>query len=261
MINIFKQSELYVFNDGLNTYRYTSGMRELNIDNNIYIKKSINRSAIKRDASLSKNKITITMPITNEIVQQWITPDITKYLLVDIYTLDKKNLVTMAWSGRLTQTSTSDKDMTMTFELLITRAGQTGVNDKVQRNCRYSLYGERCGLNRDDFKITGNVTSYKNDVITVVFEKEVPNGYFIGGIVQTPQGEQTFIKEHSENSITLFRKNQQLVDNLSKGIASVILYKGCLRTLDSCNTFNNTLNYGGFPYLPLEPLNSGNSIV
>jgi hypothetical protein len=261
MINIFKQAELYVFTDGVNTYRYTSGMRELNLDNHIYVRESINRGSIKRDASLSKNKMTITMPITNQVVQQWITPDITKYLIVDIYTLDKKNLVTMSWSGRLTQTSTSDKEMEMTFELLITRAGQTGVNDRVQRNCRYSLYSERCGLNREDFKIAGNVMTYKNDVLTIAFEEYIPSGYFTGGILQTPNGEQTFIKAHDEETVTLFRKNQQLVDNLSNGITLVNLYKGCLRTLDSCNTFNNTLNYGGFPYLPLEPLNNGNSIV
>lgn len=261
MINIFKQSELYVFNDGVNTYRYTSGMRDLYIDKNIYVKESIDRSSIKRDASLSKNKITITMPITNYMVKQWITPDITKYLLVDIYTLDKRSSVTMSWSGRLTQTSTSDKEMTMTFELLITRAGQTGVNDRVQRNCRYSLYGERCGLNREDFKVVGSVTSYKNDVLTVTFEQDVPSGYFTGGILQTPNGEQTFIKDHYEASVMLFRRNQQLVNNLNNGITTVTLYKGCTRTLESCNTFNNTLNYGGFPYLPLEPLNNGKSIV
>ncbi|MFQ1018058.1 phage BR0599 family protein [Gilliamella sp. BG7] len=236
-------------------------MRDLNIEKKIYIRESINRSAIKRDASLSKNKITITMPITNEVVQQWITPDITKYLLVDIYTLDKNNLITMSWSGRLTQTSTSDKEMDMTFEPLITRAGQTGVNERVQRNCRYALYSERCGLNRDDFKMVVNVTSYKNDVLTVVFEQDMPNGYFTGGILQTPNGEQTFIKDHSDTSVVLFRRNQQLVDNLRNGITQVTLYKGCSRTLDCCDTFNNTLNYGGFPYLPLEPLNSGNSIV
>ena len=261
MINIFKQSELYVFYDGVNTYRYTSGMREVIINYNTYIKESINRTSIKRDASLSKNKITITMPITNEVVKQWITPDITKYLLVDIYTLDRNYQTTISWSGRLTQTSTSDNEMDMTFELLITRTAQTGVNDRVQRNCRYSLYSERCGLNRENFKIMGEITSYKNDVLSLIFEKEVPNGYFSGGILQTPNGEQTFIKDHHETSITLFRRNQQIVDNLRNGITSVALYKGCSRTLDSCNTFNNTLNYGGFPYLPLEPLNSGHSIV
>lgn len=261
MINIFKQAELYVFNDGVNTYRYTSGMRELNIDDQIYTKESISRDAIKRDATLSKNKINITMPITNEVVKAWINPDITKYLIVDIYVLDKKNTLAMSWSGRLTQTSTSDKEMVMTFELLITRAGQTGINQRVQRNCRYLLYGDYCGLNREDFKVNGNVTAYENDVLTIQFENEIENGYFNGGILKTPNGEQTFIKDHNGSTITLFRRNQQLVDNLIAGITEVTLYKGCMRTLDSCNSFNNTLNYGGFPYLPLDIPNNGKSIV
>lgn len=261
MINIFKQAELYVFNDGINTYRYTNGMRELNIDNQTYKKESINRTAIKRDAAISKNKIDITMPITNEVVKSWINPDITKHLLVDIYILDKKSTVTMSWSGRLTQTSTSEKEMVMTFELLITRSGQTGVNEKIQRNCRYSLYGEHCGLNKEDFKVKGRVLAYENDIVTVEFEREIENGYFTAGILRTPDGEQTFIKEHNQSSIVLMRKNQQLLDNLNKGILEITLYKGCLRTLNSCHSFNNTINYGGFPYLPLEPLNNGNSIV
>lgn len=261
MINIFKQAELYVFNDGINTYRYTSGMRELNIDNQIYAKESISRDAIKRDATLSKNKIDITMPITNEVVQSWINPDITKYLIVDIYILDKKNTMIMSWSGRLTQTSTSEKEMVMTFELLITRASQTGVNQRIQRNCRYLLYGDRCGLNCEDFKVKGKVITYENDVLTLEFEQEIENGYFTGGILKTPNGEQTFIKEHNESTITLFRKNQQLINNLIDGVTEVTLYKGCMKTLNSCNSFNNTLNYGGFPYLPLDPLNNGKSIV
>jgi hypothetical protein len=260
MINIFKQTELYLFEDGVNSFRYSSGMRDVEVNGLIYKRETIKRTSIKRDQTLSKNKLDITMPTSNQLVQSWITPDITKYLIVSVYVLNNENMV-MNWSGRLTQTSISEKEMTMTFELLITRSGQTGVNERVQRNCRYVLYSDKCGLNRDDFAVKGTVTSYHNDVLFIEFEKEVESGYFTAGILQTPNGEQTLIKEHNENNIVLFRPNQQLIQNLKNNITSVTLFKGCQRTISSCDTFNNTVNYGGFPWLPLEPLNSGHSIV
>lgn len=260
MINIFRQTELYLFEDGVNCFRFSSGMRDVEVNGLIYAKETIKRTSIKHDSALSKNKLDITMPITNQVVKEWITPDITKYLIVSIYVLNNENMV-MTWSGRLTQTSISEKEMTMTFELLITRAGQTGVNERVQRNCRHVLYGDKCGLNRNDFAVKGTVKSYHNDVLIIEFEKEIESGYFSSGILQTLNGEQTLIKEHNENNIVLFRPNKQLIQNLKNNITNVVLFKGCQRTLSSCNTFDNTLNYGGFPWLPLEPLNSGHSIV
>ncbi len=108
MINLFKQTELYVFSNGSNIIRYTSGMKPVEINGLIFTRESIKRTAIKRDSTLSKNNVEISVPISNKLAQDWINPDITKYLLIDIF-VNNDNSLQLSWSGRLTKTKISKK--------------------------------------------------------------------------------------------------------------------------------------------------------
>lgn len=263
MINLFKQTELYVFSNGSNIIRYTSGMKPVEINGLIFTRESIKRTAIKRDSTLSKNKVEISVPISNKLAQDWINPDITKYLLVDIF-VNNDNSLELSWSGRLTKTKISKKEMTFTFELFITRSGNTAVNERVQRTCRYQLYGKKCGLNKKYFAISGEITGMEKNTLIVNFESSIPDNYLASGIVDFEGIEQTYIIANTDKSITMIRENKHIKNALKYGSVKATFYKGCDRTTNACKSFKiydekgslilngNLINYGGFPYLPLE---------
>jgi len=93
--------------------------------------------------------------------------------------------------------------------------------------------------------VAGTVSAVDGTALTVTGADGEADGYFVGGMIEFG-GIFRFIVAHTGTSITLWREMPNL-----EATDAVTLYPGCNRTLDHCtNKFSNTINYGGFPWLP-----------
>ena len=86
-----------------------------------------------------------------------------------------------------------------------------------------------------------------------------PANYFTGGMIVWDNGTfelARFIISHSGDVLEL----DLALSDFPTG-TSILIYPGCNRTLDDCNTkFSNVANYGGQPFYPRKDPFSGDNI-
>jgi uncharacterized phage protein (TIGR02218 family) len=160
------------------------------------------------------------------------------------------------WKGRLSGFRATGQEVVFDCESIFTSQRRTGARAMYSIQCRHALYGEGCGVDMDAFGVTGTVTSVDNLDIGVTLEANsnveqdsdgnvTTSGYFIGGMIRFGD-----VYRHVVNQGDGFVRLWREMPDIQVG-SSVTLYPGCQRDLLTCKTrFDNTANYGGFPWLP-----------
>ena len=115
--------------------------------------------------------------------------------------------------------------------------------------CHVDLFGAECGLSREDHKYEGTVASVAGNTIVVT-------GLFAGG-----RGAQWALPgtvKYGDDWRQVYQQDEDEL-TLSMPFAAdvtgeiVTVYAGCDHAPDTCNdTFNNIVNYRGFPYIPTQ---------
>lgn len=136
--------------------------------------------------------------------------------------------------------------------------------------CNWFLFQDRCGLQREDFRHTGPVVTIgtPRTIITVTGLRDQaavlggnasPNydvsqdldDYWLGGYVENSDGEKRAIYEADVDGVPDRIRLLQPFRNLDVN-DDVTVYAGCDRTRATCHAkFNNHLNHGGFPDIPI----------
>ena len=90
-----------------------------------------------------------------------------------------------------------------------------------------------------------------------------PNGFYIGGMLRSPNGVLSYVVDHVGAVFTLQRLSFSLQQEIDEGFPfNVKLYPGCDHSRDTCwDKFSNGLNYGGFDFIPVKNPTGGSSIV
>jgi len=126
-----------------------------------------------------------------------------------------------------------------------------------QPSCPHVLYGDQCRANKaaatSDFTVQGTATRFIN--LGAGWNGSDPFRNWLNGLVSwsTDLGTETrMILNAGTNGLTV---GSPLRDLEVGDTVSVSL--GCARNMLDCkNLHNNLVNYGGFPWLPLEnPIN------
>lgn len=125
-------------------------------------------------------------------------------------------------------------------------------------SCRHTMYGDSgpgfvggCKVDPASFTFSGTVSSIltpKWRFNTSPLDK--PDGYFSNGSITFTSGLNTglstVIKKHTGTLFELFLPTAFIIDPA----ATFTVRAGCDKTLNTCkNTFNNVVNYGGFPHI------------
>jgi hypothetical protein len=118
---------------------------------------------------------------------------------------------------------------------------------RYQLTCNHRLFDDYCRLTKEDYKIQGEITSIDGLIISIDILSTLEDGYLVGGEIKKNSESRKIISQ-TENSITVSYVFTELqVEDI------VDLYPGCDGRIETCrDTFDNILNYLGFPFIPLE---------
>lgn len=251
--------ELYRFEGQLGVYTFTSSDYDYIDGGTTYRAVSITRTEIMIGTIEDENKLTITLPISEQIVEDYLMDVAPTTLNVTIYRVHPDTgLKETIFTGEVASGGMANNTATFTVPSIFTMyMASEFPNLYYQAQCNHPLYSNGCGLLRADYSLTGTVESVTSrHVISVLAAADRPSGWFTAGEIHTST-ERRLIVSHDAGVLKVnfpFR-------SISPGDA-ITLYAGCDHTIETCKAkFANELNFLGFPYTPgVNPFKSGLSV-
>lgn len=255
-------ADLFRFSRGTTNWFKTNGGDEIVFNTEHYMPTAMKRSAVEEKNELSKANITVELPLSDDLVQDYLRGAPNQVLSLVIFRYDPAGTAT-AWKGRLVSYDVRNTTASFRFESIFTSLRRPGLRARYQYLCRHVVYGPGCDLDPEDFATAATATAITNNTLTVPLAATYPAGRFRGGMLAQPDGTRLFISAHVGDQITLTwpATNTRAVI-ASAGSAAIKLYPGCDLSDTTCNdVFGNILNNGGFKWIPRKNPFGGTSIV
>lgn len=256
--------ELYRFVEGSTVYLRTNFDEPYTYDSGsgdeVYVPTTMQRTEIQSQNQINKSSIDITFTLDDTMARHWMVDNVESVITLTIFEVDDTD-VGVSWKGRLTAIKPNLSDLTITFESIYTSLQRPGLRARFLRNCRFSLYGRGCGLDKAGFAIPGVPSAVSGVSVTVGVAASFPDGYFTAGMIAAADGRLRYITGHVGSTLTMMRRLPSLETAFALGGTTVTLYPGCDRSRAQCKTkFNNLPNYGGFDWIPTVNPMGGSSI-
>lgn len=267
-------NEVYEFKYGNVIERYTTTGKELIANDQgeevTCMPAVLGRSKIVLSNEIRRSQVTIMAPSNFKIAEMFrcTTPSFVIRVALKLAVYPQYDIIptlTDFWIGRVITVEWKHTGANIICESFYASIGDTTNNRYFCLSCPHALYGSLCGLNKENFKITGAFLNGTENQWNIGLTSNIPDGYFNGGFLSffdsTIQGEnllrisQNINKTPTnpdfpyEHSIKLLQPPYIQPELLQP----IFLYPGCDHTLNTCmNKFNNKLNFGGFPWIPLK---------
>jgi len=252
-VNNGEPYELYEFTRGIHRWRYTSAQEDIIIDSATYTAITIERGNLEDSGELGRSSLNITVPRVIDFIQEYIIYPPSEVTLLTIYR-NHHSLATpkvVIWMGRLLNLKWRESVVDLNCEPVYTSVKRTGLRRKYTRQCPHVLYSKKCGLNNTNWKVDGSVIGIDSHKISVAIAGANGDNYYSGGYAEwdyNGRKEKRMIMRQIGSLLTLSGIPIGLT-----GSQTVSLYPGCDHLLATCNTkFNNKLNFGGFPWIPIK---------
>ncbi len=252
--------ELYEFNrDDTDYWRYTSSDTNISYSGDTYTAVLIRRNDIHLTANSLKNKIEITVALSNLFARNYIGGTPEGRIQLTIYRRHGTSYV-IYWKGFINGVSFKSKKITIIAGLKDNSLKRYGLMRKFQRNCGLALYSDWCGISESDvdFRLSGTILTVSGTIITATVFGTEANDWLLGGKLKTTSGScNQKIVYHQGTTIKIARP----VLALTVGDA-ITANAGCDHLKGTCKTkFSNKLNFGGQPYLPDKNPFDGNVVA
>lgn len=257
--------ELYRFVEGTTVYLRTNFDQPYTYDSGsgaeTYEPCVMKRSEIQSQDQINKANCDLTFSLDDDMARHWMVDNVETVVTLTVFEVDGTD-VGMSWKGRIAAIKPNQSDLTISFESIFTSLQRPGLRARYLRNCRFSLYGRGCKLDKTGFAIPGVPTAISGLTVTVSAASAFADGYFTAGMIAAADGTLRFITAHTGSTITMMRRSPSLEAALAAGPTTVTLYPGCDRSRGTClNKFNNILNYGGFDWIPVVNPFGGQAIA
>jgi hypothetical protein len=201
------------------------------------------------------------MPLQHWMAQHILASGVDSIIRMELYTKDEDGTYNIVFRGRLSTPSTDNQELTATFENVFSANRQVGARPLFQRTCRHCIFGPRCKVNIDDFKIPVTVTAISADGLTLTLTGLDARNY-AAGVVVLPDSTLRYIVSYTATTVTLIRGSDILNEAFESGPVDIFAAPGCNQTMPVCGTvFNNLPRFGGFPWIPYKNPFDGSSIV
>lgn len=254
--------ELYRFTRQSKSWLYTSADRPVTIGNETFEPVPISRTAIKDTLERQKNKVTITLPVSLEIADNWrpyASCDVIAVTISALHYGDSEVIV--QWIGRVEQPEFSDAELKLTCDPSAGGKRGAGITLRWQRSCPLALYGQgagMCNVNKADHALPAELSAVVDLTLSADEFATVDAGRLAGGFVSWKRAdglsEFRTIMSHASDKITVDYGAVDLVAGLA-----VTAYPGCAHNWKDCSSyFKNSVNYGGCLYLPQTNIFDGN---
>lgn len=255
--------ELFKFVRGTDVWTKTSGGEQIIYNTETYAPTAMKHTDFDEKNEVSKAMMTIELPLTDDLVQNYLVAVPNQILTLSIYRYNALATLTF-WKGRLVSYDVRGTTASFKFESIFTSLRRPGLRARYTYQCRHVVYGPGCNLDPEDFAVVASATAIVgSNTITVPIAATFPDHRFRGGMIAQPDGTKLFVSSHVGDQITVNWPASNIKAVIAAdGDADVKLYPGCDLQDTTCDTvFNNIPNNGGFKWIPTKTLFSGNSVV
>jgi len=244
--------EMYEFTRGSSRWRYTSDAEDIVLASSVYKAITMERGNLESSSEIGRANLKVEVPRDLDFVSQYLV-----YPPSEVCTLTLKrnhrgapeDEAVVIWMGRLLNLDWRTTTVVLDCEPVYTSITRMGLRKQYSRTCSHVLYGEGCRLNNTVWQTDGSVLAILANHIQVGVAGTFPEDYFSGGYAEWDfegRKEKKMILKHVDEDLDLAGWPTGLT-----GGANITLFPGCDHTLSTCkNKFNNTPNYGGFPFIP-----------
>lgn len=253
--------ELYEFVQGIQRWNYISGADSIVRLGQVYTPMPVRRDRIKQTSDIFKDSLKLSFPRDDAFASQFLgfaPEDVTTVTVLRGHYGDPDNEYIVYWKGRIVGAKVNGNQIDVEAESVFTSIKRPGLRARFEYGCRRTLYLKGCNVNRELYKLEGQILSISGGLVVAVAGAALqPGGYYTGGMLVAPSGVPRFITAHSGDQVTIVRPLHELVGGMT-----VALYPGCNHLRETCkNKFNNLDNFGGFPYIPTRNPFDGSSIA
>lgn len=246
--------EVYKFTGVFQNYYYTSAELPVTVGGQEYTPAAIKRAVINLGNQEDDNlDMEITLPYDLELVQDYAyrtaPPDLTLEIIRYHEGTDPLTDWITLWKGPVTSFSSSGHKVKILVPSIFAVVLRGAVPTVYYQNpCNHVLFDSRCKLSASSYNQETTITSVDGSTVEVADDGFADNYLRAGEIVIPAKGERRLIIDNVANILTLgfTFANAEAED-------SVTLYAGCNHSFTECKTkFSNSLNFGGFPYVPTD---------
>lgn len=249
--------EFYKFSSPLGTFRYTSDNQPGVCNGELYLvlPGGMERTSIETGSVVDTiMTMDFTFRATDDLAQLYcysITPE---QLVVEVRRAHRGDDWNTEWEMEWTGIGLDVSGSGPTISIKTGSVIQAKLNGNIaaiyyQRMCNHMLFDERCKVDREDWTVTTTITKVQRQLITVDNDQSADGELKTGEIEHMRTGEKRSIYDNVGNIVTIgypFGDAQEGDE--------VKLTFGCdHKRLGHCkNRFNNVVNFGGFPFIPVE---------
>lgn len=245
--------ELYEFQYGPVTYRYTSADEDIEVAGvGTYLSLPCGRQKIENNQDSGKTPVTFTISRKAEITDFFVASPpttIIEFTVRRFHYGDSERII--YWFGRVVNVKYYEDTVEFRCESIQTSMKRPALRRFYQLQCPHVLYGTECAVQENLFQINTFVESVSGLNITSAAFALKPDQYYRGGYIAisaAPTSEYRFITSHVGNTITINLPSHKLFPGTPLTVSP-----GCDHTLTTCkDKFNNLSNYGGFPFIPTK---------
>lgn len=251
-------NKIYLYNTTASEIKITIGLEDVTT-----IPAPISREAITLTSDIRRAQIVIHTPSNFEIANLFKTGTPASQIWVRIRRANRhRDSVTIEWFGRVVAAEWAHSGAKLFCESYYSAIQGNSNMRYYGYLCPHALFGERCKVNRENYRVTAVISGLDGNSITSPVFATKPDHYFTGGYIVFSDDDsgiqhRQHINSHYDDTIKIVNK----IPKLSVG-KQIEVYPGCNRTLEECkNKFENHLNFGGFPWIPgRNPFTSPSSI-
>lgn len=250
--------ELYEFSYLGQTQRYCSWDRSVSVNLVAYTSAIISRTEVEDSG---KNVASANMTLTCEpnfppaLLFSVCPPSDVVNLLIKRVQANDLTDPHVIWAGRVINVAWPGDKAKMTCQSLFTRLKQPGLRRLYGKNCPHLLYSQgsaQCRVNPASFMVTTVIGGAEGLSVQSADFAAFPDQYFRGGKIQVEISPGVFekrgIQSHVGDTLTITHPLPGL-----EGEMTVEAFPGCDKTIQTCHSkFDNVVNFGGFPYIPLK---------
>jgi uncharacterized phage protein (TIGR02218 family) len=229
-------------------YRYTSTVDTIVVGSDTYLARTgLVRGEIDVNVSELDSFMTLILPCTDAAVRSYMESPPSLPVLVEVRQV--ANGGSVPWFKGIVS-SVSVSGISAEFRLIGNGVAQLSQATALRytAQCRHALYGPACRVDRDNHKISGNLTDVEdNGLVLVSVDWDDPTQeQWIGGAIDIGGELRTIIAQPASDKIRIDRVIVGLL-----GTEAFDIFEGCDKTNATCrDKFNNLINFGGIPNLP-----------
>lgn len=269
-----KPTHLFRFARQGKVWRFAASDRDITIGGFTYLAAPISRAEIKQTVEKAQASLAITLPynrdasnsdpVTQSLGNNWypyIPSDTVTVACMATHLGDPDQEIIVEWLGQVGQPKFTDGQL----ELTCVQASSIG---KVQRQgpkfqiaCWKTVYStglRGCNLDRTGQSTTAVLSGVSGLSVSAAAFNGLPLTLAGGGLQFTDSNglvQRLSIMAHAGNALTLLSGAAGLANG-----TTVTVYPGCPRTWAACTARNNTINFGGAIYKPVQNPYSGQSM-